>query len=102
MTFAALAFGAGAAFLQMQAVLPSLAWAACVPLLLLAGLRYRWLLVVAAGAAGFFWAAACANWRMSDWLPAELEGRDIAVVGVVSSLPAIGERSVRFELDVEG
>jgi competence protein ComEC len=102
MTFAALAFGAGAAFLQMQAVLPSLVWAACVPLLLLAGLRYRWLLVVAAGAAGFFWAAACANGRMSDWLPAELEGRDIAVVGVVSSLPAIAERSVRFELDVEG
>src|SRR4051812_29836697 len=39
---------------------------------------------------------------MSDWLAAEFEGRDIAVVGVVSSLPAIGERSVRFELDVEG
>src|SRR5207248_11457127 len=30
------------------------------------------------------------------------EGRDVAVVGVVSSLPANAERSVRFELDVEG
>ena len=59
------------------------------------------MLVVAALAAGFFWAAACAHWRMNDWLPSELEGTDIAVVGVVSSLPALAERSVRFEFDVE-
>ena len=31
----------------------------------------------------------------------ELEGRDIAVVGVVASLPAIGERALRFEFEVE-
>jgi competence protein ComEC len=31
----------------------------------------------------------------------ELEGRDISVVGVVASLPAVGERNVRFEFDVE-
>src|SRR5207253_1751269 len=52
-------------------------------------------------AAGFLWASACAHWRLADWLPAELEGRDIDVVGVVSSLPALGERGVRFEFDVE-
>src|SRR5438045_5339542 len=67
----------------------------------LIGLRYRVALVAAAFAAGFFWAAACAQWRMSDWLGAELEGSDIPVVGVVSSLPALAERSVRFEFDVE-
>jgi competence protein ComEC len=101
MSLAALAFAAGAALLQLQAALPALGWALCVPLLLLAGLRYRAALVMAACAAGFCWAAACAQWRMSDWLAPELEGRDIAVVGVVSALPALMERGVRFELDVE-
>ncbi len=50
---------------------------------------------------GFLWAGACAHWRMADWLAPELEGRDLAVVGVVSSLPALGERSQRFEFEVE-
>ena len=38
---------------------------------------------------------------MADRLAPELEGRDIDVVGVVSSLPAPGERGVRFELEPE-
>ena len=50
---------------------------------------------------GFLWASTCAHWRMADWLAPGLEGRDIDVVGVVSSLPALGERGVRFEFDVE-
>ena len=101
MSLAALAFAAGAAALQLQAALPALGWALVVPVLLLVGLRYRAALITAACAAGFFWAAACAQWRMSDWLASDLEGRDIAVVGVVSALPALMERGVRFELDVE-
>src|SRR5213083_639811 len=101
MSLAALAFAAGAAFLQVQAALPALGWAWCIPVLVLVGLRYRAVLIVAACVAGFFWAAACAHSRMSDWLAPELEGRDLALVGVVSSLPALGERSVRFEFDVE-
>jgi competence protein ComEC len=38
---------------------------------------------------------------MADWLAPELEGRDVEVVGVVASLPAVSERAVRFELSVE-
>lgn len=102
MGFVALAFAVGAALLQIQPALPTLAWAAMVPLLALVSLRWRLVWMPTALAAGFFWAAACAHWRMSDWLQAQLEGRDLAVVGVVSSLPANGERSARFELDVEG
>src|SRR5829696_5801460 len=102
MTLAALAFAAGAAWLQTQATLPPLVWASAVPVLLLVSVRYRMMLIPAACAAGFFWAAACAHTRMGDWLAAELEGRDLAIVGVVASLPALGERSVRFEFDVEG
>src|SRR3954467_2831412 len=102
MGLAALAFAAGAALLQFQAVLPALGASIVVALLALLALRWRLLWVPAAFAAGFFWAAAFAGWRMSDWLAADVEGRDIAVVGVVSSLPAIMERGARFEFDVEG
>ncbi|HEY8252066.1 MAG TPA: DNA internalization-related competence protein ComEC/Rec2 [Burkholderiales bacterium] len=98
MTLAALAFACGAAALQWQAELPSMAWAALLPLLLL---RRRILALPLAFAIGFFWAAAMAHLRMADRLAPELEGRDLDVVGVVASLPAISERAVRFELEVE-
>ena len=102
MTPTLLAFAAGAALLQLAPALPALGWALGVVPLVVLGLRCRPILILAAGAAGFFWAAACAQWRMADWLSPELEGRDIAVVGVISALPAAMERGVRFELDVQG
>src|SRR5580765_7285171 len=102
MGLTALAFAAGAALLQFQAALPALRAGVVVAVLALLALRWRLLWVPAAFAAGFFWAAACAQWRMGDWLAAEMEGRDLAVVGVVSSLPALMERGVRFEFEVEG
>ena len=101
MTFAALAFAAGAALLQMQPVLPSLAWVLLLAPLAAAALRWPRLWVVVALAAGFFCAAGRAHWRMDERLPAALEGRDIALVGVVASLPAMGERGVRFDFEVE-
>jgi len=101
MTLAAFAFAAGAALLQWQAALPALAWAWLLAPLGLAALRFKFLWVVAAFAAGFFWAAACAHWRMEERLAPSLEGRDIALTGVIAGLPAVGERGVRFELDVE-
>ena len=101
MTLAALALAAGAAALQLQAELPSLAWAAALPVFVLAAFwRPRFIPVLAFGV-GFFWAAAAAHVRMADWLAPELEGRDVDVVGVVSSLPALSERAVRFEFEVE-
>ena len=51
--------------------------------------------------AGFFYAATRAQLRMDDALSPEWEGRDVQIVGVISSLPQHYERSVRFELDVE-
>src|SRR5574339_273789 len=98
MTLAALAFALGAAALQLQHELPPVAGAAA---LLLFFLNRRLLLVPLAFGAGFFWAAACAHLRMADWLAPELEGRDLDVVGVVSSLPAVSDRAVRFEFEVE-
>ena len=101
MTLAALAFAAGAALLQQQAVLPAVGWVLLIPAL--AGLIFweKRLAVPAIFAIGFLWAAGWAHWRMADRLAPELEGRDIAAVGVVASLPAIGERALRFEFEVE-
>jgi competence protein ComEC len=101
MTLAALSFAAGAALLQLQPALPPLAWAWLVAVPAALALRWKPLWIAAAFAAGFFWAAAFAQWRVSERLSPELEGRDIALVGVVAGLPFTGERSVRFELEVE-
>ncbi|HUQ25310.1 MAG TPA: ComEC/Rec2 family competence protein, partial [Burkholderiales bacterium] len=101
MTLAALAFAAGAALLQQQAALPALGWFWLSPVcVFLIGWK-RHLAAPACLALGFLWAAGWAHWRMADRLAPELEGRDIAVVGVVASLPAPGDRSLRFEFDVE-
>ena len=101
MTFIALAFAAGTALLQVQAALPPLAWAWLLLPLGAAALRFRPVGIAAAFAAGFFWAAACAQWRMNERLALELEGRDLALIGVVTGLPAAGERGVRFDFEVE-
>lgn len=66
--------------------------------------RRRWRLVaacLAAAIAGFVWAAALAQWRLADRLPAENEGRDIRVSGVVAGLPQAFENGVRFDFEVE-
>ncbi len=106
-------FALGVWLLQQQAELPELryAWAllAIVPASLLLRAHARvWRCIGAASIAvlalfaGFMWAAAAAHLRLADALPAEWEARDIELVGVVASLPQFSERSVRFELDVEG
>lgn len=105
-------FAFGVWLLQQQAKLPDLryAWAllAIVPALALSRaraqtLRYvgKALLAGAALVAGFMWAASVAHVRLADALPAEWEGRDIELIGVIASLPQASERSIRFELDVE-
>ncbi|SEO20965.1 competence protein ComEC [Nitrosospira multiformis] len=108
-----LAFVAGVVLLQQQPVLPALAgaWAlfpgmTCGILLLRCRAPVfarigKMLWVCLFLGAGFFWAAAFAQWRLSDALSPEWEGRDIQVIGVVAELPQSGRNSVRFTLDVE-
>ena len=101
MTLAALAFAAGVALLQLQPSLPGPAWAlALVPLAAAVWWKPKSLPALAF-ALGFLWAAAAAHHRMADWLDPALEGRDLELTGVVSSLPLPSERGQRFELDVE-
>ncbi|MDO8413226.1 MAG: DNA internalization-related competence protein ComEC/Rec2 [Gallionellaceae bacterium] len=107
----ALFFAIGVALLQQQAVLPGFFWA--VPSLLLAA--FLWLpshtswqriarsvvYAVCAALLGFFYAALVAQQRLSDVLPAEWQGQDIQVIGVVAELPKSHERGLRFVFDVE-
>lgn len=112
MVLPVIAFAAGVWLLQQQPALPPLAWAwnlAAGPALLLmlqgAGAMRRVLrqgtVLVLAFACGFAWAAWSAHARMDDALPAEWEGRDLVLTGVVATLPQAYERSLRFEFDVE-
>ncbi|MDA1117234.1 MAG: DNA internalization-related competence protein ComEC/Rec2 [Proteobacteria bacterium] len=101
MTGAALAFTAGVLLLQQQSALPTPAWLALFPVCVALAAWRRKLLLPAAFAIGFLWAAGWAQLRIADRLSPELEGRDLEVAGVVASLPAAGERSLRFEFEIE-
>jgi competence protein ComEC len=101
MTLAAAAFAGGAALLQLQAELPAMAWLLALPLCIAGCYFQPRLAALFSFSIGFLWAAGAAHVRMADWLAPELEGRDLEVVGVVAGLPAVGERAVRFEFEVE-
>jgi competence protein ComEC len=58
-------------------------------------------IVIAAGLAGFCYAAWRAEVRLADALPSEWEGRDIDVVGVIEELPQPVDRGTRFAFAVE-
>jgi competence protein ComEC len=115
-----LGFALGVVALQQQAVLPPYLFAAwgSIPLLVAlvavfcarrsvgwrAGLLRSVALVtaaIAAGLAGFAFAAWRAEVRLADELPPQWEGRDIEVVGVIDELPQPVERGMRFAFSVE-
>ncbi len=101
MTAVILSFACGVLFLQLQPELPGSGWFWLAGCLLVLPLRKRFLTLPAAFAIGFCWALGMAQLKLAERLSPELEGRDIEVVGVVASLPATGERSLRFEFEPE-
>src|SRR5690349_4941406 len=104
MRSATLCFSLGVWLLQLQPCLPARVWSfLLIPTLGAAGLigRYpaswartacRLMTCLVFLQAGFFWAAWRAEIRMQDGLPAEWEGKDIEVEGVVAALPEAIER----------
>lgn len=100
-----LAFALAVLFVQCSSGLPpSAAIRVCLGLAVLAALlslRYRWLLVATGFLCGFAWAGWLAAQRLETGLAAELEGRDLMVVGVIAGLPQAIEQGVRFEFAVE-
>ena len=111
MILSALSFAIGVWWLQQQAALPDFIWAALPALIapaLLLPRRVLWqritrnlLLAILAGMLGFFYAAWTAQQRLIDSLPAEWQGKDIAVVGVVAELPRQHVGGLSFAFDVE-
>ncbi len=109
MRVSVVAFLGGTWFLQRQAELPLVPYAPCVIALLLAlaliPTRFVFaraaLLCVAGSLAGFGWAAWRAEVRLADALPAAEEGVDIAISGVVASLPQVTPNGSRFVFDVD-
>ncbi len=115
--FALVAYAAGVGLLQTQAALPPMPWAWLAAGIAIAfastrawvasggGASKGWSRLVAmglaAGLSGFGYAAWRAEVRLADALPAEWEGRDIVIVGVVDDLPDVSPRGARFALAVE-
>ena len=105
-----LAFALGAAWLQTRPELPPLAWCAALPLLgVLVLVRpgvHRFTVLRGLGIgllaflSGFFYAAWRADLRLAHSLPAQWEGRDVALLGRVSGLPESTPNGLRFVLDV--
>lgn len=95
--------------LQQRALWPdriyALSWVAGVVLLaVLAWWRPRgaaWPATLAACVLGFGLAGWQGHARLADRLAAELEGVDVELTGVVSSLPQFQPQGVRFRLEVE-
>lgn len=103
MRLAILAFAAGAAWMQLQAALPSaLTLLVCALAAALAcRWRYRAPAVIFAGALlGFAWAGLTAHLALHHALPHKDEGRDLIVTGAVASLPHRFDGGVRFHFDV--
>ena len=50
---------------------------------------------------GFLWALLRAHWVLDVALPAEIQGKDILVTGVVASIPLDDKRKRRFEFNIE-
>lgn len=114
-----IAFMLGVVALQRQAALPGAVEWTCGAFVLaaLAGAgvwrahrqahtramtAFGWSLCAAAACvAGFGYAAVRAEWRLRDALPAEWEGREITVTGVVKGLPAVDDTGARFLFAVE-
>lgn len=107
-----LGFVAGCWALQRQGSLPAdsaLGFASAALAILVVWLvRYgrttrlaHGLAILLAVSAGFCWAAWRAHSRMGDWLPTQLEARDIEVTGVVSGLPAELSPGARFAFTIE-
>lgn len=106
----ALFFAFGVWLLQQQATLPTLPWywpfAVFVLLLPVSNkawlrLARRALILISAILLGFSYAAWIAQTRLSDSLPDEWQGENITVTGIVTEMPRVHERGLRFTFDVE-
>ncbi len=105
---AVLAWPAGVALqLQERVLLPAAAYAMLALLGLVAAAigwrrrRVRYALLVGLVLLGFASTGGRAALRLAEQLPAEFEGRDVRLVGIVAGLPQPGPSGVRLRFEVE-
>jgi competence protein ComEC len=99
MIVSALSLLTGILLVQQLSSLPDFQWLILVGMTagIMAWLRYWRLFFFVTG---LLWAMAFAMNRLSDRLPADLEGMDIQVTGMIASLPEQDERRVSFDFVV--
>lgn len=103
----ALSFAFGVWVLQQLETLPTLPayWPLALLCLLLPRtlppLLRQSLMLCCAALLGFCHAALVAQAHLTDSLPNEWQGRNIALTGVVAEMPRVHERGLRFAFDVE-
>ncbi len=79
--------------------LPNPLWLVCViPFIILFFTKYRWF---TAFFLGFSWAVGYGIVLLSDGLTDELENKKAIVQGVISSLPDLDDRKIRFNVDIK-
>lgn len=99
-----LSFLFGVLLLQQFSSLPSILW--CWASLLLISLFFvssqvRSIRVLIFLLFGFLWALIRAHLILDIALPDNLQGKDVLVTGVISSIPLKNNRKSRFEFDIE-
>ncbi|PRC93136.1 DNA internalization-related competence protein ComEC/Rec2 [Solimicrobium silvestre] len=104
-------FVLGVLLLQQQRSLwewPALAALICVAVLIFLSLRWvhraalcNLFMLLVGGLSGWVWASGFAIVALSTRLAPEIEEQDIAVVGVISSLPSQSDYGQRFQFSIE-
>ncbi len=96
-----LSFLFGVLLLQQFSFLPDIIWCwALISIFILPFVPRHFRLLILF-ILGFLWALLRAHWVLDVALPAELEGKDVLVTGVVSSIPLNNHRKLRFEFNIE-
>ncbi|MDJ0958420.1 MAG: ComEC/Rec2 family competence protein, partial [Arenicellales bacterium] len=94
-------FLTGAVVIQGVSELPSLWYFSPIPPFIALSFRFRWLWPLIFLSLGCAWAVLKADLLLAQALPRELEGKELQLVGMVSSLVQRNERYLKFTVDVE-
>ncbi len=94
-----LCFVAGTAGFQLLPSLPDPYWLGLGILIPICAFSVK-MRLFAALLAGFFWSFTFASLHYSTQLPIDAEGKDLILIGAISSIPTVKATLTRFEMDV--
>ena len=96
-----ISFVAGVILLQNSVSLPNSGWLFISPLFMLFYWRFPCLRLPVVFCFGFLWALLYAHLLLDRSLPTALEGKDLVIEGVISSLPERQAQRLRFVFKIE-